>query len=125
MKKITGVHVNPKTNTVREITIEKSLESYYKLLDCTCIDIVHRKIGGEYYDIICDDEALCKANAIPTAFGKDGPMLFNDLFVVKFDGHDDVRSLTPEEASAVLENTTSVRFRSAMRTWQALRNVEY
>ena len=34
------------------------LDDYYELLDCSCIDIVQRKIGHKYYDIICDDEGL-------------------------------------------------------------------
>ena len=60
MAEITGVLVNPDEKTVKKVTIEKSLDSYYKTLDCSCIDIVTRKIGGRRFDIICDDEGLYK-----------------------------------------------------------------
>jgi len=34
----------------------EGLEDYYKMIGCRCIDIVTRKIGRKYYDIVCDDE---------------------------------------------------------------------
>ena len=32
------------------------LQDYYDLIHCDCIDIVTRRIGRKWYDIICDDE---------------------------------------------------------------------
>ena len=52
--------------------------------------------------IICDDEGLLKAPSYVSAFGIDGsPMLVGCLFVVKFDGADDVTSLTQDELDYV------------------------
>ena len=103
MKKITGVLVNPADQVIEPATIEKSLEGYYKLLDCDCIDIVHRQIGGKYFGIICDDEALLKADPVPAAVDRQGRVvLYNRLFIVSFDGVDDVRSLTDDEIQHVL-----------------------
>ena len=108
-KTIRGFFVDPENNTAEERTIEKSLESYYSLLCCDTIDIVSRSIGGKRYDIICDDEALLKAPTYTSALDSDGhPALFNALFVVKFDGRDDVTDLDDEDINNVGNHLTGV-----------------
>ena len=39
-------------------TIDDDLQVFYDIIGCECIDIVKRKIGDNYYNIICDDEGL-------------------------------------------------------------------
>lgn len=106
MKKITGLHVNTRTGKASYETIDANLESYYKTLDCTMIDIVNRQIGyntvvapAMRFDIICDDEAMLKSPCVPSAIGQDySYCLYGDLFVVGHDdGSEDIRSLTKEE----------------------------
>ena len=36
--------------------IEESLAGYYDAIQCCCITIVSRKIGGHRFDIVADDE---------------------------------------------------------------------
>lgn len=99
---ITGYFIDPTHGIAEPRTIEKSLDSYYSLLDCTCIDIVSRIIGDKRFDIICDDEALLKAPTFVSAYDRnDTPALFGSLFVCKFDGRDDVTSLSEEELDYV------------------------
>ena len=106
---IRGFLVDPENNTAEERVIEKSLDSYYSLLRCDTIDIVSRSIGGKRYDIICDDEALLKAPAYASALDSGGhPALFNALFVVKFDGRDDVTDLNDEDINNVGNHLTAV-----------------
>ena len=101
-KTITGYFIDPAHGIAEPRTIEKSLDSYYSLLDCTCIDIVERDIGERRFDIICDDEGLLKAPSFVSAFYTSGePALVGSLFVCKFDGADDVTSLTEEELDYV------------------------
>lgn len=70
VKTITGILFS--TNKKPEvITIEKTLEAYYKILNCDVIDITTRSIGGVYYDIVCDDEGLLKTYPICTAITLD------------------------------------------------------
>lgn len=45
-------------------TIDDDLQVFYDIIGCECIDIVKRKIGDNYYNIICDDEGLFVENPI-------------------------------------------------------------
>lgn len=102
MDKITGYFVDPENCIAEPRTIDKSLEGFYALLRCDCIDMPERRIGDEYFTIICDDEGLLKAGNVVSAFDRMGnPALVGPIFVVKFDGKDDVRSLTEEELGFV------------------------
>lgn len=94
MKRITGYLIDVEHNIAATITIDKTLDAYYRILNCDCFDIARRRIGGQEFDIICDDEALLKDNPKISAIDSDGnPMLCGNLFIVKFDGVDDVTSL--------------------------------
>ena len=102
MEMITGYFIDPGKAIAEPRTIEKSLEGYYALLRCDCIDIPSRTIGGRRFDIVCDDEGLLKSNPIISAYDtNDAPMLVGPIFVVKFNGKDDVISLTEEDLDYV------------------------
>lgn len=102
MNKITGYFVDPENCIAEPRTIDKSLEGYYALLRCDTIDIPSRMIGNRRFDIIADDEGLLKAPSFVSAYDIDGnPMLVGPIFVVKFDGKEDVTSLTEEELDYV------------------------
>lgn len=104
MKEITGVLVNPADRVARKATIPATLEGYYAALGCSCIDIVTRKIGGKAFDIVCDDEALLKADPIPSACNYSGyGMLYGALFVCKGDSQGNLVSLTDDECLHVLK----------------------
>lgn len=104
-RKITGVLVDVTTRTAAKVTVEKDLDSYYKILNCRCIDIVRRGIGGKRFYIICDDEALLTSSPRVSAVGIDGEMMLaGNLFVVQTDGGDDLQSLTEAEIRHVLLN---------------------
>lgn len=122
--KITGVLVDVKAGVARKATIEKSLDGYYKALNCGCIDIVTRRIGGQRFDIICDDEALLKDFAKVSAVNESNrPMLFGNLFVVNFDGRGDVCSLREGQIDFVLYHTKTVT--DLKKRWTVLTNCEY
>lgn len=54
-----AIYLNVNENQMPEVLdITDELETYYKLCQCTCIDIVTRKIGKTPYSIVCDDEGL-------------------------------------------------------------------
>lgn len=105
MKKLTGIYVNAEKHSAMPTTIEHSLQAYYDLLEVETIDIVSRNIGGEYYDIICDDEALLKDNPILSMIDTGcNPMLFGNLFIVKHDGEGNEISLKQADIRRILKN---------------------
>ena len=62
-KKLLGVLVDVENEKVEAMEIEDELDSFYKILNCSTIDIVVRNIGGRHkkaFDIVCDDEGLFK-----------------------------------------------------------------
>ena len=97
---ITGYLIDVMNGTAGPVTIEKSIDAYYEVLDCSCIDIKSR-----FVDIICDDEGIMKADARISAIDSKGdPMLVGNLFVVKFDGVEDETSLTEDDIEYVKRN---------------------
>lgn len=78
--------------------IPHNLDGYYKLLDCQTIDIVRRKIGGKYYDIVCDDEGLFKDQVKVSAVDGNGQaMLVGKLLICKHDGKGNETGLSQED----------------------------
>lgn len=59
-------HDNPlnQHDFFKATTIDDDLQVFYDIIGCECIDIVKRKIGDNYYNIICDDEGLFVENPI-------------------------------------------------------------
>ena len=89
-KKITGVLIDTEANTAKAVTLDNTLEAYYSVLNCSCIDIVERTIGEseKYFTIVCDDEGLLKAAPCISAVSDlCEPMLVGNLFITDFD-HD-------------------------------------
>lgn len=102
---ITGVLVDVKnTGKARTETIKNELSEYYRILDCSCFDIVSVKIGQHYYDVYCDDESLLKASPIASAVDKScNTQLTGNLFVTKTDSDGETLSLEPHEIKEVMD----------------------
>lgn len=79
--------IDTEKNSSKVINTDGGLENYYKLLNCDLIDITERKIGGQYFDIICDDEGLFKEGNRVSAVSEDGrPQLVGSLLICNHDG---------------------------------------
>ena len=130
-EKITGVLVDVKAGVAREATIEKSLSGYYKALDCSCIDIVSRHIGGQGFDIVCDDEALLKDSPRPSALSEmiDGNgrqiMLYGSLFVVNYAGNGELCSLRQGQIKHIMRYVRKLVDRQTKETYPCLIDVEW
>ena len=100
MANITGYLIDIASDEeARPVTVEHSLQSFYKLLNCDMIEITPRRIGRDnrLYDIICDEEGLLKGAPTVSAYATDDePVLVGSLLIVNM-GEDDVESLTPDD----------------------------
>ena len=100
-KKLKGVLIKT-DGTCKIVEIVDTLDNLYNVCECSCIDIVSRRIGGKKYDIVLDDEGLLRDAPIMTAIRRDAnEMLFGNLFIVKNDGKGNLKSLNEEEIASV------------------------
>lgn len=104
-KNLLGVLVS-KSGEMHPVSIHDDLDNFYDILECNCIDIVVRKIGGAEYDIVCDDEGLLKGEPVFTAVDKKyQPALVGNLFICKSDLESgELVSLTEDEMLAVMKH---------------------
>lgn len=107
------------------VEIEDTVENLQKLCHCGCIDIARRKIGGKYYEIVCDDEGLLQEEVKPSAIGKSKEvMLVGNLFIVgKANSHGELTSLSEKDCESIMQNVGTAYTRTAC--WPVLKNVEY
>lgn len=86
--------------------IEDKLDVFYELIGCRCIDIVRRKIGNKYFDVICDDEGALKddpvVSAVDTQFHH---MLVGNLIISRADDEGNLIDLSEEDIKQILQHT--------------------
>lgn len=108
---VRGVLLDTVNNTIREHTMNGTLEDIYDALNCRCFDIAERKIAGEYFSVYCDDEGLLNQAPIVSAMSKtEGPMLVGSLFICRHDEEGDTVSLTDSEIKRVLGQSFHLLF---------------
>lgn len=77
---------------IKVVDIEDDLHTYYRLLDCSMIEIVERKIGRKWFDVICDEEGTFQEQPKISAIDNLGRVMFvgNLLFM----HHDEEGNMT-------------------------------
>lgn len=122
---ITGVLLDAYEKRAGRADIPDELSAYYRALDCSCVDIVSRRIGGKRFDIVCDDEGLLKEDCRISAFDLDWqPMLCGSLFVCK-SREGELVGLTEAEIAHVLRHVRKIPTRRYPVGVLALTMVEY
>lgn len=61
--------------TTKKVNPE-SLEDYYNMIGCRYVEIVTRRIGRKYYDIICDEEGTFVDDPLISAIDDFGRVMF-------------------------------------------------
>lgn len=113
---------------VRKVRIHRDLEEYYRLLKCTTVDMPTRWIGGKPFIVICDDEGLFRADRRVSALDGREVMFVGNLLIVAFDGAEDIRGLTDEEAAHVMKRVGGIGTMTpngGIQIWQVLKGVKY
>ena len=116
------------TGRAKTIRIARDLEEYYRLIGCDTVTMPMRYIGGKQFIIIADDEGTFRKDCRVSAMNGDEPMLVGNLLVVAFDGVEDIRGLTKEEADHVLRHTKGhgrMDEKGRLDIWEILTDVTY
>lgn len=116
------------TGRAKTIRIARDLEEYYRLIGCDTVTMPMRYIGGKQFIIIADDEGTSRKDCRVSAMNGDEPMLVGNLLVVAFDGVEDIRGLTKEEADHVLRRIKGrgrMDEKGRLDIWEILTDVTY
>lgn len=129
-KKILGVLVDVENEKVEAMEIEDELDSFYKILNCSCIDIVVRNIGGRHrkaFDIICDDEGLFKESPKISAVDNFGhTQLVGNLFITgTADKEGNLTSLTELDVEYIKSKVLKMPTRKHPKGYPMLTQCEY
>ena len=82
--------------------LAERLSELYKALDCSCIDMVERKIGRKYFTIVCDDEGLLREDVKISAINNlGGVMLVGNLAFVNVDDNGYTVGLSRDEINYI------------------------
>ena len=121
-----AVLVNVYDEYAKEVEIKDELDEYYELLNCSTIDIVSRKIGRKWFDIVCDDEGLLKQNPKISAIDNLGsPMLVGNLIILHNDGEGGMAGLDQKDSKYVLDRIEKMSTLQYMDGYPMLTQCEY
>ena len=88
------------------VDIEGKLEDFYRLLDCSCIEMPSRLVGGKWFDIVCDEEGLFVSGNIPTCVNTSfEESIFGNTLLVH-NNHGKTVGVTQEDFDLVKRNIT-------------------
>ena len=103
------------------IDIDDDLKVFYELIGCQYVDMVRRKIGDKYYDVICDDEGAFKENPIISAVDTTyKPMFVGNLIISKANDEGELIDLSEKDVKQILRHTINY-FTMNRNTYSALK----
>ncbi len=111
---------------IRAIDEADTLNEYYHLLGCQCIDMVAIDVDGYSYDVVCDDEGLFREPMVPTLYISEEQVLFGNLAFVKIDEEGYTVGLEKEDIERLLhyiENQKDDLHRWTMRQVERKQNL--
>ena len=92
---------------IRAIDEADTLNEYYHLLGCRCIDMVEIDVDNYSYDVVCDDEGLFREPMVPTLYISEEQVLFGSLAFVKIDEEGYTVGLENEDIKRLLRYITN------------------
>lgn len=94
--------LNVYKNFVKEIEINDDLKEYYENLECNYIEIVERKIGNKWFDVICDEEGTFVDSPKISAIDNLGtPMFVGNLIFAHHDSEGNMTGLKEKESDYI------------------------
>lgn len=90
--------LNVEKNKVEIIDIEDTLEAMYEAIGCDIIEGYTRKIGGRWFDVVCDGDGCFRENPKISAISDMGePMFVGNLLFFNNDGKGNWTGLSDED----------------------------
>lgn len=127
-QKLTLFLVSIEDKKAEKVVIDHSLPTFYDTIHCVydTIDIASRKIGGKYFDVICDDDGLAREPHHCSAVDKVGnPMLVGSFLVANHDEAGETRSLTDEDIELIQKSVQHVCTRNLPMPHPIIVGMEY
>lgn len=129
-RKLFGILVDVHKETAQAMEIDDELDSFYRLLDCTCIDIARRRIGsrhGKAFDIICDDEGLFRDPPKISAIDGQGTVqLVGNIFITgQADWEGNLTNLTKHDVKYILSRIKKIPTQRFINGYPMLTECEY
>lgn len=82
---------------VRHISLDNVLNDLYKILNCELVTCVEIEVGGKFFDVWADDEALLKDKPVPNLFIDDELIFFGSVAFAKTDEDGELVGLDSDE----------------------------
>lgn len=121
MKKIKSIILKAGSQLPPVATIiNDDLDEFYKIIECDTIDIVARKIGNTYYDIICDDEGLFKDNPIVSVVSEDGLPLICGTIIICNSKEGNLTSLKEGDIDIIKKHIRVAEFKESKERFYVL-----
>ena len=99
--KVFTLEVNNETNTisphVRHLAPANVLKDLYKVLNCDLVTCVEIEVGGKFFDVWADDEALLKDKPVPNLYVDDELIIFGSVAFAKTDEDGEMVGLDSDE----------------------------
>ena len=97
--KVFTLEVNDHTISphVRYISHDNVLKDLYKVLNCDLVTCVEIEVGGKFFDVWADDEALLKDKPVPNLYVDDELIFFGSVAFAKTDEDGEMVGLDSDE----------------------------
>ena len=82
---------------VRHISPDNVLKDLYKILNCDLVTCVEIEVGGKFFDVWADDEALLKDKPVPNLYVDDELIFFGSVAFAKMDEDGELVGLDSDE----------------------------
>lgn len=99
--KVFSLEIDDETKTitphVRYISPDNVLHDLYKILNCDLVTCVEIEVGGKFFDVWSDDEALLKDKPVPNLYIDDELIFFGSVAFAKTDENGELVGLDSDE----------------------------
>ena len=97
--RVFALEVNDHTisSHVRYISPDNVLQNQYKILNCDLVTCVEIEVGGKFFDVWADDEALLKDKPVPNLYIDDELIIFGSVAFAKTDEDGELVGLDSDE----------------------------